>query len=258
MAKTVFNRYEKKYIIPKEIYLELRERIKDRIVEDEYGLSTICNIYYDTYDKGLIRKSIDKPIYKEKLRIRSYGVPNQDSKVFVEIKKKYNKVVNKRRISLKLSDAYDLVEKGVLPEINDDYHNRQILSELEFFLKQYELEKSIYLAYDRIAMKSLTEDFRLTFDSNIRSRYIDMELEKGEKGNLLLPTNYYLMETKVMGATPLWFSKIISDLAIFPTSFSKYGNFYRRNIERYTPIAHLSHRIDNWQSAISNEILQSY
>ena len=258
MAQTVFNRYEKKYILPKEIYFELRERIQDKMIEDEYGLSTICNIYYDTSNKELIRKSIDKPIYKEKLRIRSYGVPKRNSKVFVEIKKKYNKVVNKRRISLKLSDAYNLVENNVLPEIKDDYQNKQILSELEFFINQYDLEKSIYLAYDRIAMKCLTEDFRLTFDSNIRSRYVDMELEKGDDGNLLLPSNYYLMETKVMGATPLWFSKIMSDLAIFPTSFSKYGNFYRRNIERYTPIAHLNHCIDNWQSAISSEILQSY
>ena len=258
MSQSVFNRYEKKYILPKEIYFELRERIKDKMIEDEYGLSTICNIYYDTYNKELIRKSIDKPIYKEKLRIRSYGVPKDDSKVFVEIKKKYNKVVNKRRICLKLNDAYNLVENNILPEIKDDYQNKQILSELQFFLKQYSLEKSIYLAYDRIAMKCLTEDFRLTFDSNIRSRYVDMELEKGDEGNLLLPPNYYLMETKVMGTTPIWFSKIISDLAIYPTSFSKYGNFYRRNIERYTPIAHLSHRIDNWKSAISNEMLQSY
>ena len=126
MAQTVFNRYEKKYILPKEIYFELRERIQDKMIEDEYGLSTICNIYYDTSNKELIRKSIDKPIYKEKLRIRSYGVPKRNSKVFVEIKKKYNKVVNKRRISLKLSDAYNLVENNVLPEIKDDYQNKQV------------------------------------------------------------------------------------------------------------------------------------
>ena len=258
MAQSVFNRIEKKYILPKDIYLELRERMKDRFEEDEYGLSTICNIYYDTSDKELIRKSIDKPLYKEKLRIRSYGVPNRESKVFVEIKKKYNKVVNKRRIALKLPDAYNLVENLSIPEF-DDYQNRQIVSEIEFFLKQYNLEKSIYLAYDRIAMRCLVEDFRVTFDTNIRSRYTDMELEKGDTGNYLLPMDYYLMETKVMGATPLWFSKIMSDLSIYPTSFSKYGNFYRRSIERYTPIETLNHRIDNWDHVLSNSVLsQSY
>ena len=122
MSQSVFNRYEKKYVIPKEIYFELREKIKDKMVEDEYGLSTICNIYYDTNNKELIRRSIDKPTYKEKLRIRSYGVPNEDTKVFIEIKKKYNKVVNKRRISLPLNSAYDLVERKIVPELQtDDY-----------------------------------------------------------------------------------------------------------------------------------------
>ena len=259
MSQSVFNRYEKKYIIPKEIYFDLRDRIKERMIEDEYGLSTICNIYYDTNNKELIRKSIDKPIYKEKLRIRSYGVPNQEDKVFIEIKKKYNKIVNKRRIALPLNSAYDLVERKIIPEIQDDeYQSKQILSELEFFLNQYDLEKSIYLAYDRIAMKCLSEDFRLTFDSNIRARYENMELENGDMGSNLLPADYYLMETKVLGSTPIWFSKIMSELSLFPTSFSKYGNFYRRSIERYTPLTNLSHRIDNWEAISNSAILKMY
>ena len=259
MSQSVFNRYEKKYVIPKEIYFELREKIKDKMVEDEYGLSTICNIYYDTNNKELIRRSIDKPTYKEKLRIRSYGVPNEDTKVFIEIKKKYNKVVNKRRISLPLNSAYDLVERKIVPELQtDDYQNKQILSELEFFLNKYNLEKSIYLAYDRIAMKCLCEDFRLTFDSNIRARYENMELEYGDSGSNLLPQDYYLMETKVLGSTPIWFSKIMSDLSLFPTSFSKYGNFYRRSIEKYSPLTNLSHRLDNWESTLNSAVLQMY
>lgn len=249
MSNAVFNRYEKKYILPKEIYLEIRERIQERCYEDEYGWSTICNIYYDTPNKELIRKSIEKPKYKEKLRIRSYGIPDENTKVFVEIKKKYNKVVNKRRISLLLGDAYNLVEHGILPEIDPEhYQQRQILAELDFFRKQYSLEKSIYLAYDRIALKCKTDDFRLTFDTNIRARYTNMELEYGDEGNLLLPPDYYLMETKIMGSTPMWFSAIMSELSVFPTTFSKYGNFYRRSLEAYTPIASLKHRLGNWQS----------
>ena len=135
---------------------------------------------------------------------------------------------------------------------------KQILSELEFFLNKYNLEKSIYLAYDRIAMKCLCEDFRLTFDSNIRARYENMELEYGDSGSNLLPQDYYLMETKVLGSTPIWFSKIMSDLSLFPTSFSKYGNFYRRSIEKYSPLTNLSHRLDNWESTLNSAVLQMY
>ena len=143
MSQAVFNRYEKKYILPKEIYFELREKIQDRMVEDEYGLSTICNIYYDTADKELIRKSIDKPVYKEKLRIRSYGVPKETSKVFVEIKKKYNKIVNKRRISMPLNAAYRLVEeKDIEAFQGEDYQDKQILAELAFFLGKYEQDNN--------------------------------------------------------------------------------------------------------------------
>ncbi|MBO4235649.1 MAG: polyphosphate polymerase domain-containing protein [Firmicutes bacterium] len=259
MSQAVFNRYEKKYILPKEIYFELREKIKDRMVEDEYGLSTICNIYYDTADKELIRKSIDKPVYKEKLRIRSYGVPSETSKVFVEIKKKYNKIVNKRRISMPLDVAYRLVEEKDIDAFKgEDYQDKQILAELAFFLDKYDLEKSIYLAYDRIAMKCLTDDFRLTFDTNIRARFSDMGLEKGDTGNLLLPPDYHLMETKILGSTPMWFARIMSDLSVFPTSFSKYGNFYRRSIEKYRPIANLSHRLDNWKATSNKVALQMY
>ena len=147
MAQTVFNRYEKKYLMPESIYLELRDRLKAYMQEDSYGLHTICNIYYDTVDSYLIRKSIEKPVYKEKLRLRSYGVPTLDSDVFLEIKKKYKKVVNKRRIQLTLQEAYDYVEHGIRPE-----RDSQILREIDFFLKRYSLQRGLYLAYDRIAL----------------------------------------------------------------------------------------------------------
>lgn len=160
MAQTVFNRYEKKYIMPEEIYEELRYRLKPYMEEDKYGLHTICNIYYDTPDALLIRRSIEKPKYKEKLRLRSYGIPNLESKVFLEIKKKYRKVVNKRRIELTLQEAYDYVERGIHPNMEG-----QIVNEIDFFLKRYPLEKSLYLAYDRIALFGKEDSqFRITFD----------------------------------------------------------------------------------------------
>lgn len=178
MAQTVFNRYEKKYLMPETVYQELRERLKPWMNEDEYGLHTICNIYYDTQESNLIRRSIEKPVYKEKLRLRSYGIPEMDSTVFLEIKKKYKKVVNKRRIPLTLQEAYDYVEKGIRPK-----KDCQILREIDFFLQRYPLERGIYLAYDRIALYGKeSPDFRVTFDHRIRSRHREMGLEKGDFG----------------------------------------------------------------------------
>ena len=250
MAQTVFNRYEKKYLMSEEIYFKLRDRLAPYMKMDQYGLHTICNIYYDTKDYDLIRRSIEKPVYKEKLRLRSYGIPSLESTVFLEIKKKYNKVVNKRRIPLSLKDAYDYVEHGIHPE-----NHSQIIHEIDFFLQRYELYRSVYLAYDRIALFQKDQpDFRVTFDQNIRSRQVDMGLEKGDRGTYLLPDGYYLMESKIMGATPLWFTHILSDLEIYPVSFSKYGNIYKSKFDRFHPKEFMIHRMENWNEMGRKEI----
>lgn len=244
MAQTVFNRYEKKYLIPEEIYAEFRSRLRPYMQEDQYGLHTICNIYYDTPQYDLIRRSIEKPVYKEKLRLRSYGIPTLDTPVFLEIKKKYEKVVNKRRIQLPLWQAYDYVEKGIRPDMDS-----QILREIDFFLYRYPLQRGLYLAYDRIALfEKKNPDFRVTFDHNIRSRSVNMGLEQGDQGKPLLPDRYYLMESKVLGATPLWFTQILSDLSIYPVSFSKYGNIYKAAHDHFDLDEMLVHRTENWNA----------
>ncbi len=250
MAQTVFNRYEKKYLMPEEVYIELRERLKPYMQVDQYGQHTICNIYYDTPQYDLIRRSIEKPAYKEKLRLRSYGIPTLDSTVFLEIKKKYHKIVNKRRIPLTLRQAYDYVEHGIRPE-----QDCQILNEIDFFLRRYPLQRGVYLAYDRVALFQKDDpDFRVTFDHNIRSRQVDMGLEKGDSGDLLLPKQYYLMESKVMGATPLWFAQILSELSIYPVSFSKYGNIYKNRYDAFHPEEMMMHRMDNWKELRRKEV----
>lgn len=242
MAQAVFNRYEKKYLMPETVYRELRQHLSSYMQEDTYGLHTICNIYYDTPDFCLIRRSIEKPQYKEKLRLRSYGIPGMESMVFLEIKKKYKKVVNKRRIQLTLQEAYDYVEHGIHPAADS-----QILREIDFFLKRYPLERGIYLAYDRIALLGREDkEFRVTFDQNIRSRHQFMGLENGDFGEPLLPKGYYLMESKVMGATPLWFTEILSDLCIYPVSFSKYGNIYKKEHGAFHFEEMMVHRNENW------------
>ena len=251
MSQTVFNRIEKKYMLPQEVYVMLLEKLKGHMEVDEYGLHTICNLYYDTSNYGLIRRSIDKPVYKEKLRLRSYGVPTADSKVFVEIKKKYNKVVNKRRVQMTLKEAYDYVERGIRPrKENATWEEKQIMNEIDFFLQRYPLRRGMWLAYDRIALKGKHDGFRLTFDMNIRNRIGHMGLEYGDSGEHLLPSGFALMETKVMGATPLWFSQILAELAIYPTSFSKYGNFYKKDMHETLPLRQLTHRVENWEERL--------
>ncbi len=248
MSANVFNRYEKKYILSGYVYSLLRSRLARHMTVDQYGRHTICNIYYDTPDSLLIRRSIEKPVYKEKLRLRSYGVPSPSSTVYLEIKKKYKKIVNKRRIGLTLQEAYDYIEHGIRPQ-----EDSQILRELDFFLERYPLQKGLYLAYDRVAFfGNEDKNFRVTFDRNIRSRREHMELEAGDFGDLLLPRGYILMESKVMGSTPLWFANLLSELQIYPASFSKYGNIYRREMGGYDFENFMLHREENWNNGRKN------
>lgn len=224
MAILTFERIETKYLMGEETYQKLRTALEPYMQVDEYGLHTICNIYYDTPDFDLIRTSLDKPVYKEKLRLRSYGVPKKpDSPVFVEIKKKYDSVVYKRRIQLQKKEADAYLNHGILPE-----KDSQILHEITYFQNHYHTAPKLFLAYDRIAMFGREDhDFRLTFDQNIRSREDHLDLAAGDQGTLLFgDRKMYLLEVKINGAMPLWLAHILSDLEIKPVSFSKYGSIY--------------------------------
>ena len=224
-ANETFKRVEKKYLLTREKYNELREALKDRIVEDEYGLSSISNVYYDTDDYRLIRDSIEKPKYKEKLRVRSYGTPKEETKVFLELKKKFDGIVYKRRVSMPLREARNYLENGVWPESKV---NTQILKEIDYFQKMYRSTPRMYLAYDRIATYGVEDNkLRITFDQNIRYRQEEIDLAMGDAGRKLLKNDEVLMEIKVGGAYPLWLSEILNRLEIYPHSFSKYGNIYK-------------------------------
>ena len=241
--QSCFARYELKYALTQAQYEAMRRSIEPHMRPDAHPRYTISNLYYDTENFQLIRGSLDKPDYKEKLRLRSYGIPREDSKVFLEIKKKYNKVVNKRRISLGLQEAYRYLEEGVRPE-----KDSQILREMDFFLERYPLQKGLYLAYDRRALFGKEDpEFRLTFDTNIRCRWEKMELERGDYGHFLLPAGCRLMESKVMGSTPLWFSSLLSSLHIYPASFSKYGYFYKEKLAE-NPLEGIIRRIHSQQN----------
>ncbi len=234
MAIEVFNRCEKKYLLSKEQYEELTERILRYMEPDAYNREQefyqISNIYYDTCDDRLIRASIEKPVYKEKLRLRSYGTPQLSDKVFVEIKKKYEGIVNKRRTAMQLSEAYAYLNEHQYPQ-EQSYMNRQVFLEIDYMKQFYQLLPKLYLSYDRRAYFEKNDgDFRMTFDKNITTRRCDLQLEKGCYGEQLLPEDTYLMEIKITRAVPMWFVKILSELQIYPVSFSKYGTEYKKYI----------------------------
>ena len=163
----IFRRVEKKYILNKKQYEQIRKILKNYIVQDEYGKSTVCNIYFDTENYDLISHSITKPFFKEKIRLRSYNIPNKESTVFLEIKRKAEDVVGKRRIGMKFSDFSNYMKNRQAVQNN----NTQIKNELDYYFKLYNLSEKMYIAYDREAFYAKNDrDFRITFDSNIRAR----------------------------------------------------------------------------------------
>jgi len=233
VAIEVFNRYEKKYIISDKVYRLIKPQLEEYMEIDAHSRNgdfyTICNIYYDTPDNEIIRKSIQKPVYKEKLRLRSYGVVGPKDKVYLEIKKKYNHCVNKRRTSILLEEAYNYFETKQKPKAKNSL-NQQILDEIDFMIQRYPtLKPALYLAYDRNAMFGIeNSNFRITFDTNIRTRRYDLRLDIANYGDLLLPPDLWVMEAKLDQTAPLWFAELLSRYKIYPTTFSKYGTEYQQ------------------------------
>lgn len=244
----VFKRVEKKYLVDSEQYDELMTVLTLHMNNDEYGLHTICNVYFDNINNDLIRVSIGKPAYKEKFRVRSYGIPSSDDTIFLEIKKKACGVVYKRRIPFKLREATEILNKinesdkmsGIIVGIDsnnstypvfDDISNRQIMHEIEYIIKHYNLIPDTYVAYDRVALYGIDEpDLRITFDRNIRTRKDRLSLEAGDYGELILEDGKYIMEIKTNGSMPLWLAKKICEMELFPFSFSKIGTAYMNKI----------------------------
>ncbi len=223
-----FQRIEQKYVLSEDEYNSLFEKINRYIEKDKYYQSTICNIYFDNESDDLIVKSMEKPIYKEKVRVRSYNTPDVNDNVFLELKGKFKGVVFKRRVEVKLEELYKYIETGELPNVS----NMQIMKEIDYVIKRYNLKPKIYLAYDRLSFYDKNDiNFRITFDSNLRSRKDDLKLELGDAGRLYDNNKFYIMELKSLTAIPLWFIKILSELKIYPKSFSKYGRIYCKSKE---------------------------
>jgi len=220
-----FKRFEKKYLVTEAQFQALLARFEPYMAQDDYGLHTICNIYYDTEDFRLIRNSIRKPVYKEKLRLRSYGVAGADSPDYLELKKKVQGTVFKRRAQAALADAMCYMDGGIPSDAS------QILREIAWFLRFYHPQPRVYIAYERLAMFGKEDsELRITFDAGIRCRTTGLDLTKGTQGEPIMGEGLRLMEIKIPGAMPIWMCKLFTELRLYPCSFSKYGEYYKQYI----------------------------
>lgn len=223
----IFKRIEKKYLLPVDRFHAFMERLGDWVKQDDYGLHTICNIYYDTDQNDLIRRSIEKPVYKEKFRLRSYGIPTKEDMVYLEIKKKYKGTVYKRRVAMPMLAAKEYLEEGRYPKEYDC----QILREIDYMINYYNLKPSLYLAYDRRAFYVVDKpEIRFTMDQKIRSREEQLDLMRGDYGEYLFEEDLRLIEIKAPGALPEWFVEAMCELEVYPNSFSKYGKIYSKKL----------------------------
>lgn len=242
-----FKRYEIKYLITERQKEEIVSAMKSYMKPDAYGRTTIRNLYMDTDSFLLARRSIEKPCYKEKLRIRSYKKPENEDDIFVEIKKKFDRVVYKRRIEMKKLQVDRWLDEGtgILEQklsCGEGSHERknwdidaistQICKEIDYFTGHYEnLHPVVFLSYDREAYYAPDgSDFRVTFDENILARDDELELNSEIGGMKLLDEGYFLMELKTGDAIPLWMTRLLTNEKIYPTSFSKYGTYYQKTM----------------------------
>lgn len=223
---TRFERQEVKYMVTEQQQAALLRLMQDYMQPDRFGRSTICNLYFDTPDFLLIRRSTEKPVYKEKLRLRSYGVATADSRVYAELKKKYKGIVYKRREDM----AYHYAE-GWLLEGETPVPTGQVVEEIQYLRRFYrDLAARVYISAEReayLATGGGCPDLRITFDRNILWRAHDLRLSSGVYGNSLLAPGQRLMEVKSSLGLPLWLCRFLSEQGIYKTSFSKYGHAYR-------------------------------
>jgi len=233
---STFKRVEKKYILTIEQRDKLIEELQHYMKKDSYceknKFYLIRNIYYDTDQNDLIHISVQKPKYKEKIRIRRYGsYENEPDHSFLEIKRKCNKIVSKRRVKLTDEELNAFLKDNTFPE-KDKYLPKQVINEIKYIFSMYDLKPKLFLSYERIAFFALDEsNLRLTFDNNIRCRRTNLNFEESSENVELIPKDMTIMEIKINGAIPLWLADILTKLKIYPHSFSKYGTEYKKMIK---------------------------
>lgn len=235
MYQNSFERKEKKYLLTSTQMKYFQKATADRLEADRYGKHTINSLYLDTEDYSIIRHSIDKPAFKEKIRLRSYGNAKGNSPVYLELKKKLSGITYKRRIQMPYDSALSYILNGDKPDTNE-----QIFKEIDWFMKYNNFPKpKAFIACDRLAFFDKTNpDIRVTFDFDIRWRNYKLRLGSSE-GYRLTEPGICLMEIKIPDAMPMYMSELLSGLETFPTSFSKYGTVYENYLAREEQMRHV-------------------
>ena len=223
--RSVFKRYELKYLMDSEQASAVRRALEENMVHDRYAFSSIRNVYFDTPSYLLARRSIEKPMYKEKLRFRSYGKPSENREIFVELKKKYDSVVYKRRVTMGLRDAMQwFCSDGCGPD-------SQIGQEIGYMKTRYpDIRPAMFLSYERESFCAEGSDLRITVDSDIVARTEDVSLSSDAPGHAVLPSGYTLMEIKTMYGYPVWLNSVLGSNRLYKSCFTKYGNAYKEMV----------------------------
>lgn len=235
MAIEVFSRYELKFMLDKRAYENIYSRIAQRMTPDAYSRDgsfyTISNVYYDTPDNSLISASVRHDgKYRYKLRLRTYD-PSRNT-AFLEIKKKYNGLTNKRRTTILIDDAARMLEEKIFPK-EQPFMNMQVTRELYDIAQSLTLVPKTVISYDRQAFfgdDPVEKDLRITFDSGIRSRNTDLDLRKGSYGESMIEDDHWVMEVKVAHSVPIWIADLLAENGVSRTKFSKYGTEYKHYV----------------------------
>ena len=220
-----FKRREIKYLLSSAQYDGLYGGLTAFLCPTQYGVHTIRSLYFDTDTLHIARLSADKPPYKEKFRLRSYGPAGGNDLVFAELKKKAEGVVYKRRIALPYREAEELCRSGRLCA---GEAGGQIAREIEWFFHRWNPRPVMMLCYERLALERKTgagaeDGLRITFDFDIRRRP-GGEPDFGDTSGvpLFTPGQHCLMEIKTASAVPVEVAALLSRYGVYPVSFSKY------------------------------------
>jgi SPX domain protein involved in polyphosphate accumulation len=220
--QSIFKRYEKKYIVTREQYAALENVLSGYMEPDSFGEYLVQNLYFDTDGWDIVRTSIERPCFKEKMRLRCYGDINQEGRVFLELKKKYKGVVYKRRMAIPVKNLSAGSVRDLVPESGS-----QIARELDFYMKTNAVSEKMYISYWRTAFVGIANaELRVTFDTEIRFRLNCLDYSRPNDGHSILPRDKKIMEIKTPGGMPIWLARALCENKVFPTTFSKYGTCY--------------------------------
>jgi hypothetical protein len=229
MLDNIFNRFEIKFLTDIEKAKIFEKTVAEYMEADRFSKTTgksysVYNIYFDNSSDDIIRHSLSKPYYKEKLRLRTYNLT--EGPLFLEIKKKIGNVISKRRVAIARKNLFQN-NNFTAQIINKSFTEKQIYREIEYFINFTNVFPKVFIAYDRVAYTGKGKEyFRVTFDTNIRTRRENIFFDSGGEGEALIDNDTCVLEVKHTGAIPLWLTAELSRLRIYKQSFSKYGNEY--------------------------------